>query len=246
MIMKFFKYMPAKYAMETLRTGLIKVATTADVNDPNEIMPWLTINGKDAQVDRIWEMARSRLANDFGFISLSTNWDSNPMWGLYADKFRGMALVFDYDCKDSEPALFQVKYSNWRYHLTEGELDEKNKDNDMYERFRAMYANKDKTWAFENEWRRLVEIKKTTPKTLENGEIGYFVDICKYLSLTGVVIGPNSNMSLSDVSDAVQGCIADGFAVTQLGYDTRCFALQFKSRLKWLQGAWHPDGSTVI
>ena len=170
MIMKFFKYMPAKYAMETLRTGLIKVATTADVNDPNEVMPWLTRDGIDAPLEQIWGMARFRLAEKYGFVSLSTNWDSNPMWGLYADKFRGMALVFDYECKDSSSDLIQVKYSTWRYHITEGELDGQRNDSDMYERMRAMYANKDKTWAFENEWRRLVEIDNVAKSGMRQPE----------------------------------------------------------------------------
>ena len=246
MKLKFFKYMPAKYALATLRTGLMKVATTADVNDPNEIMPWITSNGRDNDIDEIQKSARFWHAEELGFISLSTNWDSNPMWGLYADKFRGMALVFDYDWREPGPEMFPVKYSAWRYHITDGEIDAQRNGGDPHERMRELYANKDKTWAFESEWRRMIKIENAKPLGLENGETGYFVEVGKYLNLTGVIIGPNSLVTLGDVENAMHEHPIEGFTVTKLRYDTRSFALTFICKKKWVQGQWMPDTSTVI
>ena len=246
MRLKFFKYMPAKYALATLRTGLIKVATTADVNDPNEIMPWISSDGSDAPRDQIESLARFWLSEKYGFISLSTSWDSNPMWGLYADKFRGMALVFDYDWETKDAKLYPVKYSAWRYHITDGELAAQRNDADPHERMLALYANKDKTWAFESEWRRMVSIDEAKANQLENGETGYFVDVNRYLNLTGVIIGPDSPATFVDIANALQGRCRDDFTVTKLCHDTRSFSLQFLCRKKWLQGRWCADCSTAI
>ena len=244
MKLKFFKYMPAKYALATLRSGMIKVSTAADANDPNEIMPWITSNGRDNDIDEIQKSARFWLAEELGFISLSTNWDSNPMWGLYADKFRGMALVFGYDLSEPGHEMFPVRYSAWRYHITDDELDAQRNGGDPYGRMRELYANKDKTWAFESEWRRIVKIEDTKPLKLENGETGYFVDVGKYL--TGAIIGPNSTVTLGDVENAMREHPIEDFTVTKLRYDTRSFALTFICKKKWVQGQWMPDTSTVI
>ena len=91
-----------------------------------------------------------------------------------------------------------------------------------------------------------MRIDEAKAMQLENGEIGYFVDVNKCLNLTGVIIGPNSSSTFGDIANALQGHCCENFTVTKLCHDTRSFALQFLCRQKRVQGRWLIDVSTAI
>ncbi len=240
--------MPAKYALDVLRTGKIKVTTASDANDPDEIIPCL---GRDEPLTpELRDMKRFWLSGERGFISLSLSGESNPMWGLYADRFRGLVLAFEHIPNEYQnaPDFFPVKYSPFRYLITQHELDVQKDQSNIEEQTRELFAHKDYQWAYENEWRRMVSIRNAQAQVLDNGETGYFVDVASHLNLVGVIIGPDSRITLGDVENAVKGREKKGFVISKLCHDGCSFGLRIIERKIWQceDTGWKIYPSTVM
>lgn len=202
--MRLYKYMKAEYALAVLRSGMLKVSTLADVNDPDEFMPSFrnlsimpTQNGSVFAIPDSKDQFRRGWCSEHGFISLSANWDNNAMWGMYGDKCCGIALRFEAaDCD----AVFPVKYNASRAIFTQDDIQAMNDE----EKGRCFYGQKGQMWLFEQEWRRLVHCADWVSHKLSDEKTIYLWKPDSTLILTGVLIGPQSETNIGDVRVALK------------------------------------------
>lgn len=249
MKVKLYKYMPAQYALEVLRSRKIKVSTALDANDPNEMIP----NYVDAEhrplINSIEtrEMFRKSNLEKHAFVSLSEEWDNNVMWGVYGDKFTGMALVFDLDLAIDADNFFPVSYSASRMILRGPEASEMSDSRRQYEIARRLFAQKDKQWSFEHEWRRCIALRECVPQKLDNGQLGYFANIDKYFNLTGVLLGSDCKHGIGAVQCAMRGHEIEDFTCTVLFHDIESYAVRIVYRERWRKDeGWQPYSLFVI
>lgn len=86
-----YKYISHEALKGLLKDGSIKLTYQDDANDPFECKPRPSVF-KDERLKNI------------GIVSFTTTPNNHPMWGNYADKFRGACLkfVFDYFYVDAD------------------------------------------------------------------------------------------------------------------------------------------------
>ena len=255
MNIKLYKYMSAGHALEVLRTRMIKVTTALDANDPNEMLPNF-VNPLGQSVinsDESRQVFKKFYLEKHAFVSLSEEWDNNVMWGVYGDKFRGIALVFDFDFTKDSGSFFPVCYSATRMLLREQECVEMSNTQRQDEVARRLFAQKDKQWAFEHEWRRSVVLRECTCKRLDNGEDGYFVNVDTILCLSGVILGPDCACGIGAVQSAVKGHETingrdnqDGLICTCLTHDVSSYAVGIAYREKWQKDHWQIFDSFIM
>ena len=220
--MKLYKYTSADFGLDVLKTGRIKVARLLDVNDPNEwipVCPNPNNNGIDYHSDPKFRTAfRHFWSCQYGFISFSLSWDNPVLWGHYADRFRGVALVFEV-CNPSK--VKEVKYCDARY-----VLDEKEMYSGDREKVDRLISRKAKEWEHEQEYRALVDLRACTTQHHGNDTL-FFANIkdngC--LRLCGIYMGPECTATVYDVHSALDKKPPIGFESVQLAPDSRTYGI---------------------
>lgn len=84
--MRFYHYTKARYALETLQTGHLKVATLQNLNDPFEL---LSLTFKTKEERSIQRKLKELLESKVGLLYLSKSGREPVMWSHYADCHRG-------------------------------------------------------------------------------------------------------------------------------------------------------------
>ena len=238
--MKLYKYMKAEYALETIRTRKIKVTTTLDANDPNEWLPRLI----DPQTGIDWHanpLFRSQFryywSHVYGFLSLSEEWDNLAMWGYYGDRFGGIVLVFD--VKDASKTM-KVVYCDKRHILNHDEIH--STDESKVER---LIARKATAWEHENEYRILVDLRTCTTRRMGNETI-YFSNLNdQVISLVGVMLGPESTVTLTDIHEVLCSAPPLGFACAQLAHDSVTYKITTADCKVWNGSDWVSNCSNL-
>jgi hypothetical protein len=157
---RVYKYMCSKFAKKTIRERRFKISEFADMNDPFElagvVLPDETLC--KVLVD---------LANETGALCFSRKRDNPLLWSHYADKHRGLCLVFDIELGPKvevlkidyvkikpklsvEPFLRAVAARREGRSLTPEERSEAKKV------VMPLYCTKFEKWRYENEVRFLV------------------------------------------------------------------------------------------
>jgi len=240
--MTLYKYMRADYALEFIRTGMIKVSTLEDVNDPDEFMPNFILTLPDSRrtsalsLPDAKEQFKRGWCSAHGFISLSATWDNNAMWGIYGDRLRGMVLQFEVA---PESQVFPVKYNNSRPNFTEHAC--RNLDD---EKGRCFYGQKGLAWQHEQEWRILVGYRDWVVKTLPNGKEIFFKKLDSLMMLRGVLLGSYCSKTIRDVRMALEemGTTNQTEIITLCSaFDT--YAIQAGLCERFENGQWHTVNS---
>lgn len=232
-----YKYLQADYALDALREKRIKVSTVLDANDPNEWLPAFIDpqSGMDFNANPELRGAfRYRWSYRYGFVSLSSVWDNLVMWGHYADKFRGVVLAFDVL---DESKVFEVKYFKDRYVVTHDDM--RHCDD---EKLGKLIARKDVSWAYESEWRFLVNLQACTSMRVHDRTI-YFSSFDTCLRLAGVWLGSECSVTMEDVHMALGRNPPCGFWVSVLAASSNVYSLTTTDRLEWDGNDWiHTNG----
>ena len=240
--MRLYKYMRADYALETIRTGMIKVSTLTDVNDPDEFMPsfqnlsaFPSNNGNVFAIPDSKDQFRRGWCSKHGFISLAANWDNGAMWGIYGDKCRGIALRFETYITEQ---VFPVKYNASRAVFSQEDIS-KMPDS---EKGRCFYGQKGQMWSFEQEWRRLVGCDVWKSKKLNESKAIYFWTPDATLILTGVLLGPQCEANIGDVRVALNEgpfpVVTQNMEIIMLQSDLETYALRTAYCERYENGAW--------
>ena len=142
--MKLYYYTSAKCALDDFANERIKISKIGWVNDPNEWTPIFSAQNNKTQVpiDVARDFVLKHWGYKYGFVSLSFEWDIAPMWGLYADKYKG--VVFEVEANDD--TIIPVRYVAHRpicYPIPNEE------------ELRKIIATKSSAWSYEKEVRYL-------------------------------------------------------------------------------------------
>ena len=198
----------AEYAISNIVFHRIKVARFSQMNDPFELSASHGSNRPDQEKER---KAREGLDEKFGALCFSQNWTDPVLWSHYAARHRGVCLGFDVK------QATQVVYTSSRPADGFKNLETVKE---------VVLRTKFKSWEYEKEWRRLVQLGNAT----KEGDL-HFCPFDDTLRLAEVILGPLCSLNIDALRSAVE----------KHGPD----AVAFRSQLAFNSFNVVPDESTV-
>ncbi|MCG7574699.1 DUF2971 domain-containing protein [Phaeobacter sp. CNT1-3] len=214
--MQLCYFTSAKHLLENLQKKRLKISRFSDCNDEFELGNFRAHRDqskcqskKDREEIREWV----RKQNDsFGLICFSRHHYSPLMWAHYADRNRGVCLVFatkgdlfkSCDCK-----LLPVNYTRNR-----STLPEKLRPIDLSklpdEEQIRLAATKELDWSYEEEMRLLIDISEDKPsfdahtdRIIVKKDGHHFFNFDGYLKLTKVYLGPRTSICADAVNEVL-------------------------------------------
>lgn len=167
----------AKWALDNLENGRLKVSQIEDLNDPFELSgPYLKTKEERKQF-RSW---RTNMAKEFGMLCFSRDWSNPVLWSHYAKKHTGIAIGFEIPSK----MLMDVIYSATR--LPPESIQQAYRTQEEGEAYvKTLLLMKYNDWSYEDEVRVFTEIKEPDPSTGL-----HFVNFGDNLKVKEVIAGP--------------------------------------------------------
>lgn len=151
-----------------------------ELNDPFE---FLGADLTDREFRRALNITKSSTSETQGILCFSKTWRNPILWSHYADKHRGLCLGFDV----ADSILEEIEYQESRLPVPQV-IDDAFIKKVLYTKF--------KHWHYEQEYRVFV--------TLEDEINGvYFYDFSNEIKLQQVIVGDQSNISRSEISEAL-------------------------------------------
>ena len=160
-----YKYMPAKFGMESIRNNNIKLTTIQEANDLYEFKV-LTFQGKEGGIIDLYDP--DNLFKNELILCLSKSYCSPVMWTHYAQNNSG--FVLGYECTTQNINLINVRYDS--------NMSGINKLNrSIHSKFEEKLAEiKYKDWAYEEEVRILFPKEKANAISI-NDRMHYFLEL---------------------------------------------------------------------
>jgi hypothetical protein len=182
-------FVSANYGLEDLRLRRLKIATIDDLNDPFELLCVDLSNPELRTKMKSWKAA---VAMRFGMVCFSRTWRNPVQWSHYADKHRGLRLVFNVP----DESVQLVTYSGRRSGVEAIEQLERGIDGvDTVLKFLSTkYAH----WRYEQEVRSFIRLDE---RDSENAP--FFTDFSDKLKLQEVIVGAESKVSRAEVTEAL-------------------------------------------
>lgn len=160
-----YKYIPAKFGMESIRNNHIKLTTIQEANDPYEFKA-LTFEGIEEGIASLYNP--DYLFKNELILCLSKNFGSPTMWGHYAQNHSGFVLGYEYISNQSK--LINVRYIDKL--LSINQLKQS-----AHSKFEEQLAEiKYKDWAYEEEVRILFSKEKVKSISI-NDRMYYFLEL---------------------------------------------------------------------
>jgi hypothetical protein len=192
---RLFHFTSSEHGLSAIKNSRLKVATIRDLNDPFEL---LCVDAPNRRTRNALSEFKNRLSARNGMLCFNPGWSNPLMWSHYAKKHSGVALELDV----SESALFNVRYTASRVPwnipriLATGGFSSRHAD--------AIFATKSSHWRYEEERRVAIRLSECQ----RDGGL-YFEPFSPGLKLTGIIVGP-----LSEVSDAdLKGVLPRGATI---------------------------------
>jgi len=183
--MKLYHFINEKYGLEAISRQRLKASTLDNLNDPFELF---SIDLSSSQMFRdALRRYKSYLADKSCLLCFSKTWSSPLLWSHYADRHRGMALVFEVPDADVE----HIKYRRRRIKIEDARVA--NEDTT-----KRLLTTKYIDWQYENEARLFKPVKDLTYE-----ERLPFVHFDKNLVLTSIILGPLSKLSDSELESVL-------------------------------------------
>ncbi|MGV2141370.1 DUF2971 domain-containing protein [Agrobacterium sp. 16-2014-1-2a] len=186
--MRLFYYTSLNYGLAAIRDRRLKISEYSQLNDTSELS--LYVEGPTNRKHQRRQI--ERLDREGGIICMSAVYNSPLMWGQYADKHKGVALIFDVDPQIWNP----IGYTETRPNL---EMFGKARYRDLSERdLRAVAMMKSTEWSYEIERRAQIPFDVATK---ENGLYFASFDTAS-VNLYGILFGIRTQVSAEEL-DAV-------------------------------------------
>ena len=196
--MRVYHFLPARYGIENIENRRLKIARLKDLNDPFEM---LSIACSTVDERKAWQATKREAHDIMGLVCFSKNWQNPVQWSHYADKHQGLCLGLEV----SDHLLHAVTYSRNRPRfdssLVAGE------DKAALKFMETALNTKFSHWRYEQEMRVVVQLDQSeVSKNLS------FRDFSKDMYLAEVIVGANSAVSRSELTQALG----------DIGRDVRC------------------------
>jgi len=109
----YYQFLSSLNAITNLERKMVKVSRIMAVNDLFELQPYLRLDKeKRKQLGKI----RTKVADIYGMVCFSTDWQEPIMWGHYADRNKGIVLGFE--LVSDRFVIKDVKYPTERKRIT--------------------------------------------------------------------------------------------------------------------------------
>lgn len=172
----YYQFLSSRNAITNLERRMIKVSRIKTVNDLFELQPYLRLEkGERRQLGKM----RAKVADTYGMVCFSTNWQEPIMWGHYADSNKGIVLGFE--VVSNRFTIKEIKYPSERKRIS---LDPKTVTPSKY--IDAVGFIKYEGWSYEKEHRFFVKLDDCVYI-----EENYFLKFGNDLELKKVIIGPS-------------------------------------------------------
>jgi hypothetical protein len=187
--LRLYHFLNRQYGIEGIQKRRLKVARIDELNDPFEFSG---VNFKDSQLREAFRKMKTGMSQERGLLCFSAKWNNPVMWSHYADKHRGLCLGFDV----ADVSVGPVFYSGRRLAV---ELEKLRAPRNLSPEYvREILFTKYKHWKYENEYRGFV--------TLDEADVStglYFAEFSDRLVLRQVIVGAESAISRSELSEAL-------------------------------------------
>ena len=192
--MNVFHFIKTEYALEALLNQRLKVALIHELNDPSE---FLGTDLPDKAHRESFEKYKDLVAEDYGILCFSREWEDPALWNNYANSHQGVALAFYVH----DEYLFDVTYNPEKKKedvekaLQRGTFNEE-------EFFRSL-ATKSPDWQYEDEVRMFCPLANCKTE----GGIAFERFSDDILRLEGLVLGPRCILKNQDITENLPpGC----------------------------------------
>lgn len=173
------------------------------------------------------ETYQTNIIKNFGYICLSSVWDSPKMWGLYAERSRGACLIFEFEVIKLDEETYEIlddgkSVLNNRLLIRKVRYsDIRAKGGDIDILFR-----KSTTWDNEHEYRILFNLESgfsgdvETSQTSDGVRIDYYhSELLRYLRV--IALGPKCKYNEVEIRALISSNIEK---VKMVGYQTKFFS----------------------
>ena len=204
--MKAFHFISSRHGLNTIKEQQVKASQLDDLNDPFELY---SVNMSDRKYRKEFLELKKYMAKKIGILCFSKRWRSPLMWSHYADRHKGMALIFD--IKDD--VVKEVKYRKNRVNIdVEKDLLNKGINNSVADK---ILATKYSQWSYEEELRVFLENDKCK-------KVGdhLFHELGDELHLKGVVLGALSETKPTDIAKVLPKGLSIEVTKSRLAYNT--------------------------
>jgi hypothetical protein len=196
--MLLYRFLPERWALESLRTRRLKISLINELNDPFEL---LAVNLRSRELRRAFGALKDQLSQTTGLLCFSKRWANPLLWTHYADRSRGICLGF----KIPESRAESVAYEAERITLTEDwfSCSEKQRLETVKRILRTKFSN----WEYEEEYRCFLKLSDRDERTSH-----YFADFNDDLRLAEIIVGLNCAVQ----PEALFEAIGDNYKAVQI------------------------------
>ncbi len=199
--MRAYKFLDAKYGLDSIEKRRLKQSRVSDLNDPFELRSFDVTNivFRNTFLQTAKDVDENR-----GLLCFSANWKNPVIWAHYGDKHKGLCLGFEIPDLTSDPQNDTDKVNYVANLLPCPSLAdfEKMTDAEHTAFSRKALFTKFAHWIYEEEIRVWGHLGSE-----ENGL--HFVPFKEDMRLTEVIIGQRSPLSRVDVENALGSLMSE-------------------------------------
>lgn len=198
--MILYHFLNADYGLKGIKKRRLKISRIMELNDPFE---FFGVDRSDPNFRQALNTTKKQMSKNHGILCFSETWTNPVLWGHYADKHRGICLGFEVP-----------RYIPGKINYVDSPLARPAKLDLCF--MKKLLHTKFLHWQYEKEYRIWVSLEE------KNGDLYYakFSDV--EITLTHVIIGLESSVTRSEVSDAL-GDLADSVEISKAREDFKSF-----------------------
>jgi hypothetical protein len=184
--MRVYHFISEEYALDVIADQRIKVSMIDDLNDPFELH---AVDLSNSEYREEFKDFKKHMTQITGILCFSKRWKSPLLWSHYANKHKGVALEFDVLDKVAHP----IRYRKKRYVL---DLERARKQSYAFsdDEIKELWFTKYEQWDYEEE----IRVVLSKPEFYHD-KGNYFYDLGNDIHLTGCILGPLCNISISKI-----------------------------------------------
>jgi len=192
-----YHFLAAEFALRALRDRRLKIARLNELNDPFE---FFAADCTDSTIQIKLEEFKNQVNEQYGIVCFSQRYDDPVLWSHYADRHRGVALIFEIPDDMAIPISYQperfmldVDAAIRRGSFQESDLDQ-------------LISTKFSSWSYEKEIRVTCHLSDHFCQIDSKGKKVYFESLrlepygVDALKLIGLIRGARCGLNPADIA----------------------------------------------
>ena len=199
--MRVYKFLDAKYGIDSIEKRRLKQSRVSDLNDPFELLPYSL---KDDLLRMTFLQTKDDVDKERGLLCFSSDWKNPVIWAHYSEKHKGLCLGFEIPetTGDLTDDSGHVRYIGELLPPPSPSSFEAMSESEHHEFARTAVFTKFNHWRYEK------EIRVWSPLGSEDKGL-YFVPFGDGMLLKEVIIGQRCPLSKAQVVLALGSLAAE-------------------------------------